>query len=388
MDGIDKLLNAANTVSSKKLETDLVIMCGDNEVASINMEEYIITVSNNNLLPYTMKNRFKDFNINNESDFKKSFLLFNKFYNAFVSWATGRVLLLSRSNAKWLYNLIGVEQIDKDETKLKIAMMCRCVSVLDNYWIKLRKDSITWKDVNIRENPLNKIITQIALKGSSISLQGSLITPEYTTNGTYTKGWVREKDGLWLYKKGHNGNTESRVEVMVSNILDKLNVNHLHYEDGEYMGDYVCKCPCMTNNNFSILSGLDFITYCNINNINPDLEMINIDADAIYKMIIIDYLIANRDRHNQNWGFYYDSETMNILKCHPLFDHNNAFDIEYMYNENAPYVFKNGVSIKECAMNAVKHTNIHFIDEIRKEDFITERQYNCFMKRVIQLNIK
>lgn len=51
-----------------------------------------------------------------------------------------------------------------------------------------------------------------------------------------------------------------------------------------------------------------------------------IDADSIYKVFIIDYLISNRDRHGGNWGFFYNCNTMEILGCHPLFDHNNAFD--------------------------------------------------------------
>lgn len=39
------------------------------------------------------------------------------------------------------------------------------------------------------------------------------------------------------------------------------------------------------------------------------------------EMWIVDFLISNRDRHGQNWGFYYDTETMEILGCRPLFDH-------------------------------------------------------------------
>lgn len=371
----------------KKLKNDIVLMCANTEVASINVEEYITTISSKKLLPFVMQNKFDAMDISVEENFKSAFVKFNKCYTTFVNWAISRVLLLSRANAKWLYNAAAIEQTDTPETKLKIAMMCRCVSVLDNYWIKVRRDDVNWDEMNIRENSLNSVVTQIALKGSSFSLQGSLVNPEYTTNGAYAKGWVRDDGGLWLYKKGYDKDTESRIEIMVSNLLDKLNVNHLHYEAGSYMGDFVCKCPCMTNNELSILSGLDFITYCNSNGLNPDLEMLQIDADSIYKMIIVDYLIANRDRHHQNWGFYYNPDTMKILGCHPLFDHNNAFDIEYMVNEEAPYLFRNNLPMKDCALNAVKHTSIHFTGDIAREDFITERQYTCFMERARQLKL-
>lgn len=41
-------------------------------------------------------------------------------------------------------------------------------------------------------------------------------------------------------------------------------------------------------------------------------------------------------------------ETMDILGCHPLFDHNNSFDIDFMQNMDAPYQFC-GMTIKQEA---------------------------------------
>lgn len=85
----------------------------------------------------------------------------------------------------------------------------------------------------MNQNPLNKVVAQVALHGKSLTLQGSMVTPELTTNGACAKAWRRHPNGkLWLYKLGANGNTESRIEVMCSNLLDKMNVEHVHYEAG------------------------------------------------------------------------------------------------------------------------------------------------------------
>lgn len=118
---------------------------------------------------------------------------------------------------------------------MKIAMTCRAVSVLDPYWLKFDEDpDITWSQADVKQNPLNEIVAQVALHGKSLTLQGSLVTPELTTNGAYAKAWRRHPDGcLWLYKLGADGNTESRIEVMCSNLLDKMNVEHVHYEAGK-----------------------------------------------------------------------------------------------------------------------------------------------------------
>ena len=78
-------------------------------------------------------------------------------------------------------------------------MACRAVSVLDAYWLKFDDDKgLLWKAVDVKRNPLNEIIAQVALHGKSLTLQGSLVTPELTTNGAYAKAWRRHSDNfLW-----------------------------------------------------------------------------------------------------------------------------------------------------------------------------------------------
>lgn len=174
---------------------------------------------------------------------------------------------------------------------------------------------------------------------------------------------------------------------MCSNLLDKMNVRHCHYEAGEDDGKYVCMCPSMTDDNISILPGIDFYTYCNANNINYEKKLLEIDADSIYKMWVVDYLLCNRDRHGQNWGLYYNPRTMQILSCHPLFDHNNAFGNEWMHNRDASYQF-GSMTIREAAHKAMTHVDFHFIEDITEEDFITKRQYKEFMSRAKELDIE
>lgn len=118
-----------------------------------------------------------------------------------------------------------------DEQKVQIAMTCRAASVADPYWLKFDDDGdLAWNRIDISQNPRNEVVAQVALHGKSLTLQGSLITPELTTNGAYAKAWRRHPDGRpWLYKAGADGNTESRIEVMCPNLLDKMNVRHVHY---------------------------------------------------------------------------------------------------------------------------------------------------------------
>ena len=371
---------------------DLYLMSKDTRVLRINFDEGRYEVLDEKKLPFGLKGKLRENYPEKETytryDITQIQIIMNTNNAAVTSWLANRVLLLSRANAKWLYNALKVEQLQTDAEKAKIALMCRAVSINDSYWVKLDGEELCWKDVSIRKNALNEIIAQIALHGKSLTLQGSLCSPEFTTNGAYAKAWRRHEDGsLWLYKKGAKDSTESRIEVMVSGILDKTNVPHCHYEAGEDGGSYVCMCPVMSTEDIGIVSGMDFISYCNVNKLDADAELQRIDSDMLYKMWIVDYLISNRDRHGQNWGFFYDLETMEILGMHPLFDHNNAFDNEWMRDKNARYQFCD-MSIKDAAHFAVKHTDFYFTDEITRKDFITDRQFSSFMSRANELGIQ
>ena len=371
----------------------LTIMMKDIEVMRVDFDALQYKVLSEKYLPYPIKGKLQKIpapnTIRTTYDMTQSILAARKNEEAVVSWLAGRVLLLSRANAKWIYNLFRFEQVSTAEQHVKIALVCRAVSVLDPYWLKFDDDGeISWDSVDVRKNPLNEVVAQVALHGKLLTLQGSPVTPELTTNGAYAKAWRRHEDSsLWLYKLGANGNTESRIEVMCSNLLDKMNVEHVHYEAGQDEDKYVCMCPCMTTESKAILTGMEFISYCNVNGIDPNTHMFEIDGESIYKMWIVDFLISNRDRHGQNWGFFYDTETMEILGCHPLFDHNNAFDIDFMRNMDAPYQFGE-MTIRQAAVKAMEKVDFHFTAPITREDFITDRQYQSFRKRAECLGLK
>lgn len=370
---------------------NMLIMHENTPVLAVNFDEAIYDVLCKDKLPFTLRFKLRKVptfeEIKSQYDLTQARIITEKNKDAIIDWLGNRTLSLSRKNAKWIYNLLRIEQLHSNTEKAKIAIICRAVSVLDNYWLKLEGDTATWESINVRHVPLNETIAQVALHGKSVTLQGSLCTPELTTNGAYAKAWRRHDDGLWLYKLGNNGNTESRIEVMCSNLLDKMNVQHCHYEAGEDDGKYVCMCPSMTTDKISILSGMDFNSYCNMNGLDPGMEMLKIDAESIYKMWIVDYLFSNRDRHGQNWGMWYDPKDMTFICCHPLFDHNNAFDVEWMQDRNAKYQFGD-MTVREAAHRAMTKVDFHFTQDITREDFITERQYNEFMWRAKDLGIE
>ncbi len=367
---------------------DLYLMLENTPVLQVNFDEHCKILCKD-LVPFSLQDKLYEVNINKvhtSSEIKHAFGMLRKDSDYLVSWLAHRVLLLTRKNAKKLYQAYCLSQQSTDYDRAKISIACRALNLSDNYWITLNPN-IKWESVNVRHNSLSEAVAQIALHGSSLSVTGQPCAPEFTTGGSYAKAWHRDPDvSLWLYKLS-DGASESEIEVMCSNILDCCNVAHCHYEARESQGLFVCACPSMTSDDISIMDGGTYISWCNRQGLNPDTELKKLDPDGLYKMFIVDYLIANRDRHDQNWGLYYKPRTMEILGLHPLFDHNNAFDIPYMQDEDAKSHFYEK-SLKENAVYAMHKTDFHFTVPITRDMFITERQYNMFMKRAEQLGIK
>lgn len=376
--------------------SNMLLMMKDKVVMKVNLDALLFEVVNQTLLPFTMQNKLRripDYTeVKSKYDDTQRQIAIRVNNEALLSFLAFRVLPITRENAKKIYNLFGFSQLQDEISKSKIALVCRALSLQDNYWVKPENDTTMWKNVCLRNVSLSEAVAQVSLHGSSFTLtnkkEEAMRTPELTGQGAYAKAWVREPDGLYLYKRGANGIAESKIEVMVSNLLDNCNVNHLKYEAGESNGEYVCKCKCMTDDTISILSGEDFYTWCTVRGIDSHKEALKIDPESIYKMWIVDYLIANGDRHGLNWGFFYNCDTMKILGCHPLYDHNNSFDISLMQDENAGYLYDDSMTMKEAAMKAMKEVDFHFYRTPVREDFITERQYKTFLHRSKELGIK
>jgi len=371
------------------IEKDIYLMHKDIKVMQINIDENRYTILNEKYMPFNFRDAFLVHEVKDtytEYDAIQIARCVRKNAARFTNWLSHRVLLLTQANAKRLYQAYRLVQRDDEGTKAKLALTYRALSILDNYWVKNLDDNASWEDVNLRNNSLSEAVTQIALHGRSLTLNGMPDPYAFSTNGAYAKAWHRDEDkSLWLYKAGYN-NSEERIEVECSNILDRCNVAHCHYELRQDDDLRVCACPSMTSDEISIADGDVFSSYCNIHNLNVDKELVNLDPDGYYKMFIIDYLLANRDRHTQNWGIYYKNDTMEILGLHPLFDHNNAFEIDVMQNEDFESHFLNH-TLKENAMYAMKQVDFHFTEPITRDLFLTDRQYKTFMSRAGQLGI-
>lgn len=257
------------------------------------------------------------------------------------NWLLNRVLSLSRSNAKTLLSALHLDQNDK----LNICFYCHALSLTDCFWTQEDNSNLKWKDINLYSNSLNKAVAEVALIGKYISIQGKVRTPELTGDGSYAKCWRRLKDGLYLYKSGSlQGNgKEYLIDILCSDILDRLHVDHVKYTEAQTGLIKVSRCKNMTDLSRSICEMDYFSGYCNRNNLNLNKFL---EAQTNYfNMFVVDYIIANTDRHSANWGVYFNADTGKVIRLHPLYDHN----ISLAHTEDIMSKVIMGKTREECA---------------------------------------
>lgn len=310
---------------------------------SLNSDYYNVLVNDKNLLPYALR---KDFSL-----------------RRLDKWLLNRAIPLSRENAKWILNEMGLPQGDP----LVVVLECRALTLTDSYWVKL-KDTDSWDAFNLYKNKFSEALRDIAIEGYSsvATVRGDILTPEATTQGSYAKCWDRLEDGIYLFKSNALAK-ESEAEFVASLLADKLNIPHVHYDLVNYKNRVCSKCKNICSEDVSICSMLSYATIYNgdsyMSSVTDWVAFLPKEWHKdFYEMLVFDVIIGNKDRHLNNWGVWYDANTGKEFGLHPLFDHNCAIDIRdrEMFLKRRHSSMKNNTYL-EAAVYALSHLPKDFL---------------------------
>lgn len=199
------------------------------------------------------------------------------------------------------------------------------LSLTDTFWVKRADSTLEWKNVSLFRNPFNEVIAHTAFDGGMYGNNLSTPSPEYGTDGTFAKCWIRENDKIKMLKRGSSGarnaGLEPYSEYYASQVARAFECEHVEYSIRSYKGRICSACNCFTNEQygfipFSMASTLS--TFNEISRFFIDSSVIRNFAD----MQVFDALIFNEDRHRGNFGFIFDTDTYEVVDFAPLFDHN------------------------------------------------------------------
>ena len=361
----------------------MILMNGDIPVLEFDLEDMYLKVLNNQFLPYVLKDYIQTTDIHN---FKKSI----KDIEVLRDYLSNRMLNLSRDNAKVILNVLALPQTLKTEDRIKIVLACRSLSMTDNFWTKENNEKLYFKDVCLRNHKLSEASFQIAVLGNHISAQLDDLKADLLTQGMFIKTWRRGKNGVELWKTDKTSdNINAKAEVEVSNILDAIypKIPHVFYRLEKENDLYFAVSDCFTNDAISFVSAQDVKDYCS--HIGTSFEKYINDnfSTEMANMTILDYILANTDRHFENWGFLIDNNTNKIISFAPLFDHNQALIADIFHTDIDKLIYEpTGESFISSAIKASEKTNMVF-----NLDYFPDKYFGkCYERynKMIHMNLE
>lgn len=261
----------------------------------------------------------------------------------FNKWWKNRQIPASRKGLKEVLHNSNV--YDKDNFDLLDAK-AYCLSLSDQYWVKGVDEEISWESINFFDNEFSEDIGKFLFNGGKTALNLNLNTPDMTSNGNYEKRWKIIDGERYLLKAGSKiYNQEPFNELIATKLYERL-LNKDEYVEYSVIFDddkAISKCKNFItkdtelvpawkiNEYYEFLDDEDKYTHyirC-LNNLGIK------DAETLTdKMIVCDYIIANKDRHFNNFGVIRDVNTLKFIGVAPIFDNGCSL----WYDENDMYV--------------------------------------------------
>jgi hypothetical protein len=242
-------------------------------------------------------------------------------------WIENRGIPDSRGNIAERLKTLNVK------TTKDLSIMSYGLNLTDHYWIAKKNDSRQWEELNFFDNDFNEDIGKVLFENARIR-EAEILSPDCTLNGSLEKMW-RIMDTKRVLVKGGNDidRLEPFNEKLAAIITERLGIDHVHYDLFTQNDKTYCACECMVDRDHEFMNAYyvynhkgdtrtegkyaDYIRALENNGL-PNA------GDSVDKMIALDFLIANRDRHHGNFGVIRNANTLRWEKAAPLFDNGTS----------------------------------------------------------------
>jgi len=243
------------------------------------------------------------------------------------SWFSGRSIPASRQNVGKLMRKLDITN------PAALALQSFGLSLSDHYWIKPTNQDITWESINFFQNDFSDDIGKILMgEKDSSDPDINVKSPDNSSDGVLQKRW-KIIDEKRMLIKGHNRDHQLQQEpfneVIATQIMKELGIEHTAYEQIFIDNKPYSLCEIYTTKDleyitaWSILNGFkrarELSEYEQLIKTCFELGVTNIRGQ-LEQMLTLDYLIANTDRHQRNFGVLRDANTLEYKSTVPIFD--------------------------------------------------------------------
>jgi hypothetical protein len=239
-------------------------------------------------------------------------------------WWRWRSIPASRQHIREALMNLGVATTEKLLTK------CLGLSLSDQYWINPIGGLLDWREVNFFDNPFSEDVGAALFGEKPKNGVLDFASPDSTSDGWLQKKWVIAENSRILIKGGSDPfQQEPANEAFASLIMERLGINHIPYAIMSAGGRFYSACENFVTSETDLVSALQLHNsqkqrenesrYEHIIRCAESFGMSGIGA-ALDKMIVLDYLIINSDRHHGNFGFIRNADTLEWLGMAPIYD--------------------------------------------------------------------
>jgi len=282
----------------------------------------------------------------------------------FNNWLVDRCISSSRDGVERITSAYNVKDLKE------IMLMSYGLSLSDHFWIdKMPLSGAKWKDINLFENRYDEMIGKM-LFDKELRLVNDAVdfgyrNPGFTTGGDLKKYWKYSdvEKMSYLIKGGSEPYLQEPFNEYFSHLLLKeLGFRHTPYTLETEGGEVVSCCPCIADKNIEMVSAVNLYrkyrnnkTYYGFVGLGQKKGCIGFENE-VNKMIVLDYLIDNTDRHWNNFGIVRDSASGSWKGLIPIYDNGYSLWNRRLVNSSSiSNSLSFGVTNEEC----IDMVNIH-----------------------------
>ena len=265
-----------------------------------------------------------------------------------VAWAPPAILVndgttnLAALNTWWRHRGIPASRHQIERLLLSLSLDSTAVlaeeslglSLSDCYWIRPASGELTWEDVNFFDNDFSDELGMLTLETPSAGAHANLMSPNSTAGGNLQKKWVITDGQRQLIKAatglfGQEPFNEVTATSLHRRLLDTgdsvpytlvFDTRGVYSSCPEFLGadeEFVPAHDLV----HALLNTHSTVTYPQVLDafVATGLDETHV-KEALAKMFLCDYLIANYDRHLRNFGAIRNVETLEYTRMAPIFD--------------------------------------------------------------------
>ncbi len=239
-------------------------------------------------------------------------------------WWTERSIPASRSGVRE-----ALETLEITNTKM-LLVRCLGLSLSDQYWILPDGANLQWEQINFFDNPFSDDIGDVLFGADRKANALDFSSPDSTSDGNLKKRWKIIDGKRCLIKGGSNPFRQQPFnEVIATGIMERLGIPHVPYtltwnKEAPYS---VCQ-DFITGDTELVPAWRIIQTQKKRNEVSAYQHFVNCAEGLgipdvvpfLNRMIVLDYIIANEDRHLNNFGAVRNAETLEWLGMAPIYD--------------------------------------------------------------------